>query len=702
MVLTQPGENEFLAKLTEITLANLANEQFGVSELAREIGMSRSNLHRKVKSIHGTSVSQFINQVRLKRAMELLTGTSSTISEVAFECGFHSVSYFNRCFHDFYGYPPGQAGKGEVKEQPVENEQDQSGNLGIRIRQRTLIIIGSSLFVIATVVVLIFIFKPFAQGDQPLDKSIAVLPFKSLSEDPEKQYLADGVMEAILLHLSKIENLRVLSRTSTEQYRGTDKTATTICRELDVSYLLEGSFQKYGDQVRLILQLIIPGKEGHAWAREYDRQWGDIFEVQSEVAQLIAGELMAIITPEEKQLIEKIPTTSLTAYDFFQRGKEAHLTFLSDRKNTEALDKAEDLYQKAIDHDSLFALAYAALAFVNLHKYEQDINRSENCLDSVLILADIAFSIDDQAPWAYCAVGWYHFRKNHFDLAIEEFNKALEYDPNNGGAYEGKAWIFWFNSNYIGAIDNFEKVVSLDRGQRLPEWLKVLGDSYCYAGFQEKAQYYYRETLKLDDDSMNYFFNLASSEHYHGNYPKAIEILQKIYLEDSLNTDVLSRLGYCFILNGQIKESFKYMEKYIERKRALGQFTPSDIDAFLVGYYYWRNGDHKEANYYFTEAVKEYEEIIRTGFTGSLAEAYMSLAAIHAFRGEEDQAYEYLRLLNQLPGMPISHSMYLKNVPLFDSIRDKPEFKQIFMELEAKYQAEHERVKKWLEEREML
>ena len=134
---TKPGENEFLAKLTEVILANLANEQFGVSELARGMGMSRSNLHRKVRSIHGTSVSQFINQVRLKRAMEMLTQTSSTISEVAFECGFHSVSYFNRCFHDFYGYPPGQAGKDQVKKQTVENDQDQSKNLGIRIRQRT-------------------------------------------------------------------------------------------------------------------------------------------------------------------------------------------------------------------------------------------------------------------------------------------------------------------------------------------------------------------------------------------------------------------------------------------------------------------------------------------------------------------------------------------------------------------------------------
>ena len=171
------------------------------------------------------------------------------------------------------------------------------------------------------------------QAEDPtiLEKSIAVLPFKYMSDESEKQYLADGAMDDIILHLSKVEDLRVMSRTSVEQYRETDKTATIICQELDVAYLLEGSFQKHGDQVRLIVQLITPGKEGHIWANEYNRNWKDIFSVQSEVAQNIARELHAVITPEEKQLIEKKPTTSLTAYDFYQRGREEYLNLL-DRK----------------------------------------------------------------------------------------------------------------------------------------------------------------------------------------------------------------------------------------------------------------------------------------------------------------------------------------------------------------------------------
>lgn len=145
-----------------------------------------------------------------------------------------------------------------------------------------------------------------------------------MSVEVDKQYLTDGMMDAILLHLSKIKDMRVISRTAVEQYRKTDKTARTIGQEMDAGYLLEGSLQKDGDQVRLIVQLIKTSDESHVWSNEFDRDWKEIFSVQSEVAETIASELQAVITPEEKQLIRKIPTADLIAYDFYKRGKEEY------------------------------------------------------------------------------------------------------------------------------------------------------------------------------------------------------------------------------------------------------------------------------------------------------------------------------------------------------------------------------------------
>jgi len=135
-------------------------------------------------------------------------------------------------------------------------------------------------------------------------------------DDPEKQYFADGIMNVILLHLSKIKDLRVLAQ-PIEQYRKTNKTAKMICKELEVGYLMEGSFQKYGDKAKLIVKLIKAGKEDHVWANAYYENWNDVLKVQSEAAQKVAREMYASISKEEKILIEKVTTSDTTAYELY-------------------------------------------------------------------------------------------------------------------------------------------------------------------------------------------------------------------------------------------------------------------------------------------------------------------------------------------------------------------------------------------------
>src|SRR4030043_1748046 len=207
----------------------------------------------------------------------------------------------------------------------IESKEPVDTREGIRKPKKKLILLLSGLLVVMAIVVVLFVFNIIGgkKETKEIKKSIAVLPFKLLSDEPDKQYLADGMMDAILLHLSKIEDLRVMSRTSVEQYRIPGKTIPEIGRELNIVYLLEGSFQKSGDNVRLIVQLIKAREDKHIWSNEYDRNWNDIFSVQSEVAQAIAKELYATITPEEKQLIEKIPTANMTAYDLYLKANES-------------------------------------------------------------------------------------------------------------------------------------------------------------------------------------------------------------------------------------------------------------------------------------------------------------------------------------------------------------------------------------------
>ena len=161
--------NEFLKKLTDIVNENLTNKQFGVSMLAKEMGMSRANLHRKVNAIAKISVSQFIRQERLKRAKKLLRTSSETVSEVAYEVGFNNVSYFIKCFHEYYGYSPGKFGKRD------KNENDPGSQIYIRRnRLKKILIAGFSAIIIA--LTLLIIFKPFVIKRTELERTIAVLP----------------------------------------------------------------------------------------------------------------------------------------------------------------------------------------------------------------------------------------------------------------------------------------------------------------------------------------------------------------------------------------------------------------------------------------------------------------------------------------------------------------------------------------------
>ena len=354
--------NDFLSKVTGIIEENISNERFGVSELAQETGMSRSNLLRKVQKVTKLSVSRFIRQVRLKKAMEILRQSSSTVSEVSYKVGFSSTSYFVKCFHDYYGYPPGEVGKRD----PEENNSIVTGPSG---KRRLMEILGTISFIVLFGIVLLFIFKPFSTRQQKIEKSIAVLPFKNDSNDSTNVYIINGLMESILNNLQNIRDLSVTSRTSVEKYRNSSLLIPEIARELNVSYFVEGSGQKIGDQILLNIQLIEASSDRHIWSEQYKRKIEDIFDLQMEVAKQIADEIEAIITPEEKERIEKPPTDNLVAYDYFLKGLD-----LLNNPAQDNLEEAILYFNKAIEIDSEFARAYAAIAIAY---YLMDQNQAE-------------------------------------------------------------------------------------------------------------------------------------------------------------------------------------------------------------------------------------------------------------------------------------------------------------------------------------
>src|SRR5664280_1054030 len=322
---------------------------------------------------------------------------------------------------------------------------------------KTKIIIGS---VIALVLIILgtFFIPKMLKSEKQLEKSIAILPFKLLSDDPDKQYLADGMMEAILHNLSKIKNLHVIPSTSVEQFRVTTKTTRQIGKELGVEYLLVGRFQKDGNNVKVIVDLIKASKESQAWTAEYNRNWNDVFSVQSEVAQTIASELKVKFTPEEKQLIEKIPTTDLAAYDSYLKG-----VYYLRKNNGNDLETALMYFDLAIKKDPKFALAYVGISSTWHWRIQfGDVQSGEGApkaMEAIMRAIELdSTSAEAQRQLAILKL----YEMWDWKGAESGSKKAIALNPNYGEAYQSYASVLIYTGRTKEAMEQIDLALKLD------------------------------------------------------------------------------------------------------------------------------------------------------------------------------------------------------------------------------------------------
>jgi TolB-like protein/AraC-like DNA-binding protein/Tfp pilus assembly protein PilF len=718
MIEQNAKDQNFIRKLTEIILANLVDENFGTKELSRETALSQRSINRKLKSITGKTLSQFIRETRLRKALEMLQNENVTASEVAYKVGFGSPTYFNTCFHEFFGYPPGA-----VKKEDFETNSEISIDLKTeKTRQKQSVrrtgltyIKWSGILILPVFAYLGYIgfFKNYfndpPQPNKYIGNSIAVLPFKNMSDSSNNRYFIDGLMEEILTDLSRIHDLRVISRSSVEQFRESTKSTSEIANKLHVNYIVEGSGQKYGNTFRLRVQLIEASTDRHLWAESFEQEIKDIkdiFGIQSHIAQEIASELKASITPEEKLIIEKIPTRSLTAYDFCQRGKDELDKHPYPEFNPEAVRRADILFHKALEYDSTFARAYTGLAEVRWIKRNRDnsINDSNilnKYLDSMLILSDIALSYDDKLSGAYIIRGAYYSSQGDINKALEELDKAIKCNPNDYSIYWNKVFLYQ-NLDLVKQLENVQKAASLNRGLELPGILRETGYIYYDAGFPEKGNDFYLQALKLDGDSVKYsddlFWFIGS---HQGDYKKAIEYFERRYLKDSADAAVLDLLGYFNSFLGQYQESLKFSKKYVSVLKSRGQTDPP-LEPF-IGNAYLQNGYKKEAAYYFDKQIEVVNShLYKSRHPEASIYADYALADIYSCKGDKRKSYEYLKIFDQTKTVSLDWVTLIINDPLFNNIRNEPEFQKIVGNIKARYQAEHERVKKWLDKNGML
>ena len=680
-----PRESEFIRKVTGLIEENLSNEQFGVSELASKIGMSRSNLLRKIKKESTLSVSQFISQVRLKNAMEMLRQEDLTVSEVSYRVGFGSTSYFIKCFREHYGYPPGEVGKREEEPEPLPGE---------KTRKNRLLYAGGVLLLVAAALILFAVLKPGHISAGNLEKSIAVLPFKNDSNDSTNIYIINGLMESILENLQKIEDLRVISRTSVEKYRTQPKTIPEIARELDANYIVEGSGQKIGDQILLNIQLIEAGTDTHLLARRYKREARDIFELQQEVARNIAREIEAVITPEEAEQIEKVPTDNLEAYDYYLRAMEAF------RSNTrEGLLDAIPLFEKASEVDPEFALAYAdiAISYALLDLYQLEKHYQEQ----IDLNADKAMFLDPTLSQSLIAKALFHIDREEYELALPYLERALEYHPNSSMV------INILSDYYTRFVPNTEKYLqyalmgidldiaahdSTDAGNIYLH----LSNALMQTGFVSESEKYIDISLAYNPDNLyagllRAYILLAGGADLPQTRDRLLELLQK----DPSRYDILKELGVISYYMKDYEDAYTYYSRMEDLVKAQGLDLYQGEKA-KIGLILSRLGKEEESRQYFREYL-EFAEKDESVYK------HLSLAAYYAWFGDTVKALEHMELFSTQEKYPYWYILFLgMDDPLFEKVADLPEFQKILSEIKVKFWLYHNEIRDSLKENGLL
>jgi adenylate cyclase len=342
----------------------------------------------------------------------------------------------------------------------------------------------------------------FPLPDKP---SIAVLPFVNMSGDPEQEYFSDGITEDIITDLSKISGLFVIARHSVFTYKGKAIKIAEVGQEFGVRYVLEGSVRKANGRIRITAQLVDATTEGHLWAERYDRDLKDIFALQSEVTQKIVAALAVKLTEDESKRLVRKYTDNMEAYDFYLQGSEYQNRYT---KKTNA--QARIMFERAIDLDPEFAIAYAALGFTHFHERTFGWSQDPKSLERALELAQKTLDLDDLLPLGHSLLGKVYLWKRQHEKAIAELKKTIALSPNSADGLVGLGYILNFAGRPEEAIVLVKKAMRLN--PRYPaHYLWELGHAYFLTGRYEETIETLKRVLDRNSDFMPAHLLLAAS-----------------------------------------------------------------------------------------------------------------------------------------------------------------------------------------------
>src|SRR6266511_672041 len=544
-----------------------------------------------------------------------------------------------------------------------------------------------------------------------IDKSIAVLPFENLSDEKENAYFADGIQDDVLTNLSKIGDLKVISRTSVMPYRGKGSNVREIGKTLGVGAILEGSVRRIGNRVRVNVQLINADTDEHMWAEDYDRDLTDVFAIQTDLAQQIVRELQAKLSPMEKAQIERRPTENGEAYLAFMQGHEMFYRPDKFRSNTET---AEQLFEKATKLDPNFAGAFAALARVHEWSY-RDFDPTPARKEKARVAADTAIRLQPDLPEAHLAMGFYYYYcERDYQGALKEFAIAKLRLPNSPEVYLAIGAIERRQGKWKESTANLERAASLSPKDA---WvLQNLADNYYANRNFETAEKIFDRAIEAAPQSLgpraekaklalDWKGDLSVMEKELTQLPAGVDpdglvtfshvqllLLQRkfpdaIALLKQSPQDVFHYDKPREFFEGAIYTFLNDKEKAVsafERARPIAQKavreSPNDASRHVIlGMILAGLGEKELA---IAEGKRAVELLPESEDALDGPKITVALAQIYAWTGESDEALQLLdRSLSTPNGITVS---FLKLDPIWEPLRSDPRFQALIDRHDAK------------------
>src|SRR5512133_1526952 len=463
--------------------------------------------------------------------------------------------------------------------------------------------------------------RPFT----PEERSIAVLPFENLSSDKENAYFVEGIQDEVLTRLSKISNLKVISRTSTQHFQSAPKNLREIAKQLGVAHILEGSVQKSADTVRVNVQLIKAGSDSHLWSDTFDRKLTDILSVETEVAKTIADQLRAKLTGDEQQVIAAKPTSNPQAYEYYLRGLAYTLKTAFTPENSLG---AQKYVKEAVRLDPNFALGWALLSYVDASGYlTQSLQPTVALREEARQAAETALTLQPNLGEAVFAKGFYHYAcLKDYDTAVSYFEQAYRLIPNNSRIPQSLAYVERRRGNWEKSEAYFNEAEKLD--PRNVNLLSQHARSYvCLRRFPE-AMAKLEQILNITPDDIDTIVLKARIAQAEGDLPGAAALLAPLrpgvgYV-NALETQV-----YQAILESRPVAVITQLKQILAKPdQALG-FYYGEL-RFWLGWAQEVSGDHAAARESWSQARRELEPFVKEQpenfvLMGDLALTHMGL-----------------------------------------------------------------------------